>query len=125
MTQAQLVMELTNDAVIASFAASVLFVATYTALARWWRSEVGRALVALDTGLALTLAPLVLHRLSGLNVSSLGFAWYYFGSLTLVAGATLWRTVIVVRTQWRDRVRQAGAAPRMPPGEAVSGDAPR
>jgi hypothetical protein len=111
VTQAQLLADLTHDVVVVAFFASVAFVATYTALARWWKSEIGRALVMLDSGLALALAPAVLHRAFGLALSeSLGFAWYYFGSLTVVALAIIWRTVIVAKTQWRGRRNGNGHA---------------
>ena len=60
--------------------------------------------MTLDAGLALTLAPSVLHRLLGVTISaSLPFAWYFLGSLTLVAASTLWRTWIMSRTQWQAR----------------------
>lgn len=104
MTQAHLLADLTDDVVVLAFAASVAFIAVYTVLAAWWRSEIGRALVALDAGLVLTLAPAVLHRLFGLSIFyTLGFAWYYLISLSFVAGATIWRTVIVIKTQVRGR----------------------
>jgi MFS family permease len=107
VTQAQLVADLTDDVVMIAFAASVLFIAAYTVLASWWTSPIGRALVMLDAGLALVLGPLVLHRLAGLTlVSSIGYAWYDLVSLALVAGATLWRTVIVVRVQLQARKPQ-------------------
>jgi MFS family permease len=106
MNQLHLLAVLINAAVIAAFAASVLFIATYTALASWWRSEIGRALVMLDAGLSLTLGPIVFHHLFGVNVSSPAFAWYDLGSITLVALATLWRTWIVAKTQWRERRRR-------------------
>jgi hypothetical protein len=104
VTQAQLVADLTNDVIMAAFAAALLFIVAYSVLAKWWASSIGRALVMLDTGLALVLGPLVLHRLFGLTlVTSIGYAWYDLISLALVAGATLWRTAIVVREQLRAR----------------------
>jgi hypothetical protein len=106
VTQARLLADLTNDVVMAAFAASVLFIAVYTVLAPWWRSQIGRSLIVLDTGLALVLAPSVLHRLLGVTITeSLPFAWYYLASLALVAGSTLWRTWIVARVQWQARRR--------------------
>jgi hypothetical protein len=104
MTQAQLVTDLTSDVVMVAFLASVLFVAAYSALAPWWRSSIGRALVVMDAGLTLTLAPSVLHRVLGVTISaSLPFAWYFCASLAIVAGSTLWRTWIMSRTQWQVR----------------------
>lgn len=100
MTQAQFVAEATRVAVIAAFLASLLFIAVYTALASWWRTPIGRALVAMDGSLALALAPSAAHFLLGLTISaSPGFAWYFLGSLTLVAASTIWRTWIIYRAQ--------------------------
>lgn len=115
MTQEHLITDLINDMVVLAFAASVLFIVVYTVLAPWWRSEIGRALIAMDTGLALALAPAVLHRLLGVSLAaSLGFGWYYLGSLALVAGATLWRTWIIIKTQWRGRDGGQSQPPRRP-----------
>ena len=109
MGQAQLVADPTDDAVMAAFLASVLFAAAYTVLAPWWRSGIGRALVVLDAGLVMTLAPSVLHRLLGVTISaSLGFAWYFLASITLVAVSTVWRTVILTRAQWQERHKDGG-----------------
>lgn len=106
MGQAQLVADLTNDVVMLAFAASVLFIVVYSALAPWWRSEIGRALIVMDAGLALVLGPSVLHRLFGLTlVTSIGFAWYYLASIAIVAGSTFWRTYLIAKTQWRHRRR--------------------
>ena len=104
MGQAQLVADLTDDVVMAAFVASVLFVVVYTALAPWWRSEIGRALIVMDPGLALVLGPSVIHRLFGVAlVTSIWFSWYYLASIALVAGSTFWRTWLIAKTQWRHR----------------------
>lgn len=103
MTQLQLVTDLGNDVIFAAWAGSVAFLAVYLLLARGWLSEVGRALIMMDGGLALALAPSVLHRLFGLPVTSVGFAWYVVGSLALVAAATWWRTWWVIKVQLRGR----------------------
>jgi hypothetical protein len=92
--------------VLVAFIASAAFIVLYTTLAPWWRSSIGRALVMLDAGLALTLAPAVLHRFFGLALAeSLLFAWYFLITLTVVAGAVVWRTVIMVREQLAERSR--------------------
>lgn len=103
MSQAQLAANLTSDAVFYAFIASIAFLTVYIALARGWRSEIGRTLLTLDAGLTLSLAPSVLHRLFGLSLLSLTFAWYYFGSITIVGTATWWRVWFVIKVQWRGR----------------------
>ena len=108
MTQAQLVADLGNDVVFFAWAGSVAFLAVYLLLARGWRTEIGRALIALDGGLTLALGPSVLHRLFGLGLDSLGFAWYFVASIAVVGVATWWRAWFVVRVQ----ARGIGLTPR-------------
>lgn len=103
MTQAQLVADLGNDVVFFAWAGSVAFLAVYLLLARGWRTEIGRALIALDGGLTLALGPSVLHRLAGLSLTSIGFAWYFVASIALVGMATWWRVWFVIKVQWRER----------------------
>jgi hypothetical protein len=104
MIQAQLVADLTDDAVVAAFAGALFFIVTYTLLARWWRHAIGTTLVMLDAGLVLTLAPSVLHRWFGLNVgSSLTFSWYFFGSVCLVGAGVWWRSLVMIRANWAGR----------------------
>jgi hypothetical protein len=108
MSQVQLLTDLSNDAVFFACAGSVAFLAVYLLLARGWRTEIGRALIMLDAGLTLALGPSVIHRLAGLSLASLDFAWYYVASITLVGAATWWRTWFVVKVQ----ARGAGMTPR-------------
>ena len=103
MSQVQLAADLGNDVVFFAWAGSVAFLAVYLGLARGWRTEIGRALIMLDGGLTLALGPSVSHRLFGLTLTSLGFAWYYVGSIALVGAATWWRTWFVIKVQWRQR----------------------
>lgn len=99
MSQAQLLADLANDVVFFAFAASVTFLAVYVLLARGYRSEIGRALITLDAGLAFALGPSVLHRLLGLSLTSLWFAYYYIASIALVGAATWWRAWYVIKVQ--------------------------
>lgn len=108
MTQAQFVSDLGDDVVFFACAGSVAFLAVYILLARGWRTAIGRALITLDTGLTLALAPSVLHRLFGFSLASLVFAWYFVASLAIVGVATWERAWFVVREQ----ARGAGLTPR-------------
>lgn len=105
MTQAQLVTDLGNDMVFFAWAGSVAFLVVYLLLARGWRTEIGRALIALDGGLTLALGPSVVHRLTGLSLTSMAFSWYFVASILLVGLATWWRTWFVIKIQWRGRRR--------------------
>ncbi len=111
MSQAQLLADLSNDVVFFACAASVAFLLVYVLLARGYRTEIGRALITLDAGLALALGPSVLHRLFGLTLTSIGFAYYYVASIAIVGLATWWRTWFVIKIQWRER--------RAPPEDAA------
>jgi hypothetical protein len=103
MTQAQLLANIGNDAVFFACAASVAFLLAYILLARGYRTEIGRALITLDTGLTLALGPSVIHRLFGLSLASIGFSWYFTASIALVGAATWWRVWLVIKVQWRGR----------------------
>lgn len=120
MSQAQFVADATRDVVVVAFLASLMFIVVYTVLAPWWRSSIGRALIVMDASLALTLAPSSLHQLTGLTiVASPGFAWYYLGSLTLVAASTIWRTWIIYRAQ---RPAGSGAEEKQANGHSTGAD---
>src|SRR5260221_12909179 len=104
MTQARLAAELTNDAVVYALAASVAFL-LFAALLdpKLFRTPIGRSLIVLDAGLVLLYVPSVLHRFFGLQVSQIGFAWFYLG-VVVVVGTSVWtRTWIMIRVQRRGR----------------------
>jgi hypothetical protein len=103
MTQLQFLMDLGNDAVFFACTGSVAFLLVYILLAKGYRTEIGRALITLDAGLTLALGPSVLHRLVGLPVTSIAFAYYFVASIAVVGFATWWRVWFVVRVQWKDR----------------------
>jgi hypothetical protein len=109
--QAQLVADLTDDAVVGAFAGALFFIVTYTIMARWWTHAIGTTLVVMDAGLVLTLAPSVLHRWFGLNVGiSLASSWYFFGSVCLVGAGVWWRSLVMIRANWASRSRNSISA---------------
>jgi hypothetical protein len=104
VTQAQIAVELTNDAVLYSLAASLAFLAFVVILdPRLWRTPIGRSLILLDIGLLALYVPSVLHRFLGLQVSQVGFGWYYLATVMAVGSAVWWRTLIMIRVQLRRR----------------------
>lgn len=111
MTQVQLLADLGNDVVFFACAASVAFLLVYLLLARGYRTEIGRALITLDTGLTLALGPSVIHRLTGLSLASTAYAWYFVASIALVGVATWWRVWFVIKVQWRARRGGGGTPP--------------
>lgn len=92
-------------AVLFAAGMSLLFVATYTWVAPWWRHETGRSIVAFDTAVLLALLPSALHYLLGLNVRHAFFAWYDGSSLMAAGVITAWRIAVLLRVQ-RDRGRK-------------------
>jgi hypothetical protein len=109
VTQARLLADLATTATLAAFFASLLFIAAYSVVAPWWRTQIGRALVVMDAGIAMTLLPLALRFVFGLTtLNSTFFAWFQIGALALVAGSTVWRSVIVVQLQWKGRASRDG-----------------
>lgn len=105
MSQLQLLADLGNDVVFFACAGSVAFLLVYLLLARGWRTEIGRALIMLDAGLTLALGPSVIHRLFGLSLANIGYAYYFVASIAIVGAATWWRTWFVIKVQWRERHR--------------------
>lgn len=104
MTQAHLAAELTNDAVLYALAASVAFLVFVVLLdPKLFRSPIGRSLIIMDAGLVLLYVPTALHRFLGLQVSQIGFSWYYLGTVVLVGTAVWARTWIMIRAQRRRR----------------------
>ena len=109
MTQERIAAELTSDAILYALAASLAFLAFVVVLnPRLWRTPIGRSLILLDIGLLALYVPSVLHRFFGLQVSQVGFGWYYLATVLAVGSAVWWRTLIMVRVQLR--IRKNGAA---------------
>src|SRR6266487_6953281 len=112
MRQAQLAASLTNDAILYAFAASLAFLGAVILLDPMLRnSGIGKSLIMLDTGLAALYIPSVLHRFAGLQITQIGFAWYFLATVATVGTAVWWRTLIMVTTQLR-AARQARALQR-------------
>lgn len=108
-------------AVLFAFGCSVVFLAGYSLVSRWWRRPLGRALAALDVGLGLALAPTAMHYLVGLNVQHPFFAWYYGFSLISVGLITLWRLVVVVAVQRAATPRRRAPGPSTEADERIGG----
>ena len=87
--------------VLSAFAASLMFVLVCSLAWKWWRTVWGRTSVAISAALSVALFPAVLHRLWSVNTDTSWFAWYYAASLGAVTLIEVWRTVAVVRAQWR------------------------
>lgn len=102
MTQARLAAELTNDAVLYAALASLAFLVFAAILnPKLIRSSIGKTLYVLDAGLLALYVPSVLHRFFGLQITQIGFAWYYLGTILMIGTAVYWRTWIMIKAQRR------------------------
>ena len=84
----------------AAFFAGLLFVATYTALARWWKSPLGITIVLLDLMISLALLPGMLALVFGVGVA--GSEFWTLLTLAALAGVPviiMWRLGILVKAQ--------------------------
>lgn len=100
MSHAQFFAEASQWVVQAAFWCAIAFIAWYTICAPWWRSPVGRAIVALDAAIALTLLPSVAGLILGHRaVASGAYQWLTLCALACVPVITCWRMVIVWRIQ--------------------------
>lgn len=94
------VQSITTALVVITFFTSVAFVLLYTVIAPWWRSPLGRNLIAFDSALSLTLLPSVIHHITGTSsAESPFFAWFTVGAFAAVPCVIVWRAVILIRTQ--------------------------
>lgn len=98
----QAIMHATTVETIVAFCAAVAFIALYSAIAPWWRSPLGRNLVALDASISLTLLPSVLHHALGVSSADTpAFAWFTVLAFGFVPVVIVWRAWILCRIQFR------------------------
>jgi hypothetical protein len=102
MSQSGFLADAATWVVQCAFWSSVAFVAWYSLLAPWWRSAIGRAIVALDSAIALALLPSVLGLMLGRQaVASTAYQWLTVCALGCIPVITCWRMVIVWHLQRR------------------------
>ena len=100
MTQAQFLADASEWVVQGAFWCSLAFIAWYSILAPWWRSSVGRAIIALDTAIALATLPSTIGLIFGAEVvASRFFQWLTVCAFACIPVITIWRCVIVWRLQ--------------------------
>ena len=102
MTQAQFLADASKWVIQLAFWSSLAFPVWYSIWAPWWRSSIGRAIVALDSAIALATGPATIGLIFGASVvASPVFSWttiFAFGCIPVI---TAWRMVIVFRVQRR------------------------
>jgi hypothetical protein len=100
-------LNLSTDIVEFAFGAAILFMAIFSLLAPWWKSEIGWARISLDFGIALALSPVILNRLFGISFeTSIAGYWYQLGAVAFVGCISLWNAWIVFKRQALYRQRK-------------------
>lgn len=118
MSEAQFLHDASEVVIQAAFWSALSFIAWYSLWAPWYRTPVGRAIVALDSAIALACFPTVLGLIFGASViASPWFAWLTVAAFAAIPVITVYRGVIVFRIQ-----RRAAHLTRVTPAEA-EGDA--
>jgi hypothetical protein len=94
VSQIQLINLLLRIFLISGFASIVLWVALYSAWARWWRNVIGRTLVVKDALIAMLLVPTSLSLFFNLSrLDSLATAWADVVLIGLITPVMAWRVV--------------------------------
>lgn len=102
MSQAEFLRDAAPVVVQAAFWSALAFIAWYTIWAKWWRYSVGRAIVAMDSAIALATFPTTLGLIFGASVIASSFyTWLTVAAFAAIPVITIYRGVIVWRIQRR------------------------
>jgi hypothetical protein len=80
-----------------AWCSALAFLAGYSLRAKWWHYVEGRALAVHGVAFVLLTTPFIVHYVTDLNVSDIGFAWYYIGSFVVAGLVEWWRLWVVWR----------------------------
>lgn len=98
MTQDQLILLVSKGVLLADLTSIIVFIATYTKLAPWWSSQIGRTIVIKDILLVLILIPSILSLFFSFNrFTSHIAAWINIVLLAALVPIMLWRTQVWVK----------------------------
>lgn len=104
MTEIQLIDLLLRVFLISGFASIVLWVALYSAWAKWWRNVIGRTLVVKDALIAMLLVPTSLALFFHLSrADSIVTAWADVVLIGLITPVMAWRVVAWSKFRREDR----------------------
>lgn len=102
MTQLQLLADLSRIAINVIFWSGIAFPILIGVFWPWWKSSWGWNIVSLEIALSLALVGSILQIDWGLRTTNLLlFGWLTVVSLWLVPIVVGWRTVIILREQYR------------------------
>lgn len=92
MTWQRFVADYGEIVTLAAFFSAIGFIALYSFVAPWYKSTLGRSIVALDTAVALTVFPSVLHFLFGVtSLQSEAFAFFTLAAFSAIPIIIIWR----------------------------------
>lgn len=102
MTQILLLRDLSKIAVNVIFWSGIAFPIVIGPFWPWWKSSWGWNMVSLEGALSLALISSILQIDFGLRTTNvLLFLWLTVVSLWIVPAVVIWRTVIILRQQYR------------------------
>lgn len=105
MTQDHLLLLLFRISTIAVDVCTLAFIITYTKLAPWWKSVIGRTIVWKDIALLMAFIPATLSLFFEFNrFSSRVSSWIDIADFFAIAGIMLWRIRIWIRTHRGDKL---------------------
>lgn len=99
---------LSRTLLVVAFAGGLTFVVAYHITARWWRSEIGRNMMAFAAAETLTLGAGVWALAFGDSPARRLISLAAFGLFTITSW---WRAVTLLRAQVRKRAAQPDPAP--------------
>jgi hypothetical protein len=106
-------------AIVAVFLCSFQVPFTLGSFFPYWSSPVGRSYVAMDSCLAISLFPAVLHHLFGLNDEAGFLGYFHIITLTLIGVVILWRETVIYKIQREVRRRGPEVPEPAEPGERL------
>lgn len=96
--QEQVIVLLLKVFLISGFAANVLFISTYSKIAKWWRNPVGRSLVIESGLIALLLVPTALSLFLSLSRTTSDVAgWADVVLIGAITPVMTWRSIVWLR----------------------------
>lgn len=95
---------LTSVVFVAALSALTIFIVLYLALAPFYRSPAGRALMVMSAGFWLVTVAQVLRHPFGLSTAtSKSFTYFQIAAVSVAIGGIAWITKVLVQAQWRGR----------------------
>jgi hypothetical protein len=102
VSQAQFLADASQWVVQAAFWSAAGFILWYSFWAPWFKSPIGRAIIALDSAIALACLPTVLGLIFGASlVMNPAFSWLTVAAFACIPVITVYRAWVVARIQLR------------------------